>query len=175
MKKQHFFLAALTALVMVFNSCSKDNEEATKPASIVGVWEFSQQGNIAADGTVSSLKAYNNGCPSEKDNFTFTSPNGFSHKTLFENKSRLRSAEATLSAPDASSCGSNLFTGTYPLSGENLTTIDNEYGTRNFVVISLSATELKLKQANRIKGALPGGKTALDGSAGTIYILTKRQ
>jgi hypothetical protein len=154
-------IICILALALTAFSCSKDEDAVT----VVATWDRNQVGTIAADGTVSNLVNYTHYCPSEKDNFSFTSNGVFKSEELNDNSA----VEVTLAKTSESiACTSYEDNGTYALNGSTLTLTFTNHGTYNEVyeVVSLTATELKLKRAASVK------RTTMSSS--NYYTFTKR-
>jgi hypothetical protein len=119
-------------------SCSKDEEEIT----IVGTWNRSQVGEIAADGTISNLLDYSSGCTTEKDYFSFATDGVYKEVEWYSGATK--SAKVSRDVE----CGKNENIGTYNLTGNSLRTT---YSTSSFVsqtnyeIVSLTSKELKIK------------------------------
>lgn len=151
-------IICMLALALTAFSCSEDEDAAT----VVATWDRSQVGTIAADGTVSNLVNYTHYCPSEKDNFSFTSSGVFKSEELEDNSAPAKTSESV-------ACESYEDNGTYALNGSTLTLTFTDDGTYNevFEVVSLTATELKLKrQASELS------RTTM--SSANYYTFTKR-
>jgi hypothetical protein len=145
-------LTTVFAFVLALSSCSKDDDETPTPAvpSIVGTWDYNQYGQIDASGNITDLKDWGQECSTKKENMTFATAGGFSWDM------------------PGSDCKSLLLSGTYTLSGENLTTVysngNQVNGSDSYIIISVTATELKLKTIPRSK------KTS--NSVGGAYVTT---
>ncbi len=140
-------------------SCSKDEEEIT----IVGIWDKSQLGEIAADGTVSGLVDNTHSCTTEKDYFSFTSAGAYSEVEWYS------SVEPT-KASRGVECEKDESIGTYTLTGNSLRT---SYSTSSFVsqtnyeIVSLTSKELKLK-------SVPSSDTKTTPARYNYFTFTKR-
>lgn len=130
------------ALGFLVLSCSKDEDSAT----VVATWDRNQYGTIASDGTVSNLTDYIHSCPSEKDNFSFTTNGVFEDEELYDNSVDAAKSQLT-------GCSSYKDNGTYALNGSTLTLTYTNEGAYDVVyeVVSLTETELKLKKPTSIK------------------------
>lgn len=134
-------IICMLALALTAFSCSKDEDAAT----VVATWDRNQEGTIAADGTVSNLVNYGHDCTLEKDNFSFTSNGDFKEEYLYPNSA----VEATpAKTTESTACENEFYIGTYALNGSTLTLTFTDEDNYNEVyeVVSLTATELKLKR-----------------------------
>ncbi len=149
-------IICMLALALTAFSCSKDEDAAT----VVATWDRNQVGTIAADGKVSNLVNYEHDCTLEKDNFSFTSNGVFKVEELYNNSVEVDKSQLT-------TCDSDEYNGTYALNGTTLAlTYTDDVADEVYEVVSLTATELKLKKVANLK------RTTM--SSTNYYTFTKR-
>lgn len=133
MKKVLSLWVILLTLVVIQFSCSKEEDNIVVPVvtpSIAGKWEFSKWGNVEADGTISNLEEYRHGCTSAKDNWNLTKEGDLT-------------VQEYLNCDDAP--GQSNYTYTYQ---NKILSYTNENSVASFTVVSLTATQLKVKSQN---------------------------
>ncbi|WP_417940638.1 lipocalin family protein [Flavobacterium sp. RS13.1] len=147
----------LILVTVLFFSCSSDDEKTTEP-TIIGKWEFYKLGSVNSNG-IENLVDYNNYCTSENDNIEFTTSN-FSETY------------------HGSNCQKNAGGGTY--TNENNTIrfyySKNNEGSYYYEIISLSASELKVKKIFNNADVSVSKTTATSGklASSTEIVLFKK-
>lgn len=132
-------LICTLVLSFIALSCSNDEESI----SIVGTWDINQQGFIAADGLLSDVSNSPHGCSAEKDNFSFTQDGIFVREILYS-----KSASDKVKNNKIASCKSEEWPGSFTITGKIVNTIysnGSSVGNQSYEILSLTATELKLK------------------------------
>ena len=125
MKKNILFFVLVIGISSIFVSCSKS--DSNNSPSIVGKWEYSQEGEILNNQEV--LTDYQNTSGCEKDFVEFKSDNSFSDVNF------------NLSG---SVCSPDITTGTYTQSGNSIITTSGNLSVTN-QIITVNTTTLKVK------------------------------
>lgn len=134
MKKIITILTIVT--LVVFTSCSSDDDNGGNQASIVGAWEYSQEGTIIGGQEV--LEPYDHGAPECGNDFIEFNANGTAIETYF------------FSNMD-SICETETFTFSYEVNGQQIT-IDIDDEIINAEILTLNNTTLKIRTTEEFGG-----------------------
>lgn len=126
MKKRVLLFVSIVSLSLIFNSCSKDDDNGSSTSgNIVGKWIYLKQGEIV--GGEEFLYPYENSCTSEND-FTQIYSNGTLRDVYYN-----------------STCSESIDNATWTRSGNMITVSYGPGESSTSEIIELTSTKLKVK------------------------------
>ncbi|MGF1556352.1 lipocalin family protein [Paucihalobacter sp.] len=133
--KKIFILLPIVTLI-IFTSCSSDDDNGGNQASIIGAWEYSQEGTIIGGQEV--LEPYDHEAPECGNDFIEFSANGTAVETYF-----------FLNMD--SQCETEAFTFSYEVNGQQIT-INDDDEVITAEILTLSNTTLKVRTTEEFGG-----------------------